>query len=171
MASPMQWTWTWTNIGRWWGTGRPGVLQAMGLQRVRPKWVTEHTAKKNLNDICTSEIGMRPEGSTGSWKGVMNTPLPDRKAATLSFVPRNQEDWPLWSFQNRTPKLHLSFQHTCSHSMYMAQHVWKQSHTSQQHAAQASAKIFLLLLKLSPIPGSFWNINSDTRVSKQLSST
>ena len=68
------------------------MLQAMGLQRVRPKWVTEYTEKKNLNDICTSEIGMRPEGTTGSWKGVMNTHPPDRKAATFSFVPRDQED-------------------------------------------------------------------------------
>ena len=29
-ASPVQWTWTWANSGRWWGTGRPGVLQSMG---------------------------------------------------------------------------------------------------------------------------------------------
>ena len=35
MASLMQWTWTWTNSGRWWGTGRPGVLQSVGSQRVR----------------------------------------------------------------------------------------------------------------------------------------
>ena len=30
MASPMQWTWTWANSGKWWGTGRPGMLQSMG---------------------------------------------------------------------------------------------------------------------------------------------
>ena len=36
-----QWTWTWANSGRWWGTGRPGVLQSMGSQRVRQEWVTE----------------------------------------------------------------------------------------------------------------------------------
>ena len=41
MASPMQWTWTWANFGRWWGTGRPGVLQSMGSQRVGHNWVTE----------------------------------------------------------------------------------------------------------------------------------
>ena len=68
------------------------MLQAMGLQGVIPKWVTEHTAKKNLNNIYTSEFGTRPEGTTGSWKGLMNTPPPDRKPATLSFVPRDQED-------------------------------------------------------------------------------
>ena len=25
MASPVQWTWTWTNFWRWWRTERPGV--------------------------------------------------------------------------------------------------------------------------------------------------
>ena len=40
-ASPMQWTWTWANSGRWWQTGRPSVLQSMGSQRVRHFWVTE----------------------------------------------------------------------------------------------------------------------------------
>ena len=34
MASLMHWTWTWANSGRWWGTGRPGVLQSTGLKRV-----------------------------------------------------------------------------------------------------------------------------------------
>ena len=41
MVSPMQWTWTWANFGRWWGTGRPGVLQSMGFQRVGHDWATE----------------------------------------------------------------------------------------------------------------------------------
>ena len=31
-ASLMQWTWTWANSGIRWGTGKPGVLQYMGLQ-------------------------------------------------------------------------------------------------------------------------------------------
>ena len=34
MASPTQRTWAWINSGSWWWTGRPGVLQSMGLQRV-----------------------------------------------------------------------------------------------------------------------------------------
>ena len=33
MASPMQWAWTWANFRRFRGTGRLGVLQAMGSQR------------------------------------------------------------------------------------------------------------------------------------------
>ena len=41
MASPTQWTWVWVSSGSWWWTGRPGVLQSMGLQRVRHNWGTE----------------------------------------------------------------------------------------------------------------------------------
>ena len=35
------WTWVWVNSGSWWWTGSLGVLRFMGLQRVRPNWVTE----------------------------------------------------------------------------------------------------------------------------------
>ena len=35
MASPTHWTWVWANSGRWWRTGKPGVLQSMGSQTVR----------------------------------------------------------------------------------------------------------------------------------------
>ena len=41
MASPTQWRWVWVNSGSWWWTGRPRVLQTMGLQRVGHDWVTE----------------------------------------------------------------------------------------------------------------------------------
>ena len=41
LASPTQWTWVWVNSGSWWWTGRPGVLQSMGLWRVGHNWVTE----------------------------------------------------------------------------------------------------------------------------------
>ena len=41
MASPTQWTWVWASSGSWWWTGKPGVLQSMGLQRVWRDWVSE----------------------------------------------------------------------------------------------------------------------------------
>ena len=41
MVSLIQWTWVWVNPGNWWWTGRPGMLQSMGLQSVRHDWVTE----------------------------------------------------------------------------------------------------------------------------------
>ena len=45
MPSPIRWTWIWTCFGIW-CTGKPGVLQSMGSQRVGHNWVTE------LNWIC-----------------------------------------------------------------------------------------------------------------------
>ena len=41
MASPTQWTWAWANFRSWWWTGKPGMLQSMGLQRVGHDRVTE----------------------------------------------------------------------------------------------------------------------------------
>ena len=35
------WTWVWVNSRCWWWTGRPGVLQFMGSQRVGHDWATE----------------------------------------------------------------------------------------------------------------------------------
>ena len=49
MASPTQWGWVWVNSRSWWGTGRPGVLQSMGLQRVGHYWATELNKTEEFN--------------------------------------------------------------------------------------------------------------------------
>ena len=41
MASPTQWTWVWASSRSWWWTGKPGMLQSTGSQRVGHNWVTE----------------------------------------------------------------------------------------------------------------------------------
>ena len=41
MASPTRWTWVWVNSGSWWWTGRPGVLQFMGLPIVGHAWASD----------------------------------------------------------------------------------------------------------------------------------
>ena len=41
MTSPTQWTWVWLNSWSWWWTGRPGMLQSTGSQRVGHDWATE----------------------------------------------------------------------------------------------------------------------------------
>ena len=41
MASLTQWTWVWVNSRNWWWTGRPGVLQSMGSEKVGQDWATE----------------------------------------------------------------------------------------------------------------------------------
>ena len=37
----IQWTWVCINPGSWWWTGRPGLLQSTGWQRVIRDWATE----------------------------------------------------------------------------------------------------------------------------------
>ena len=41
MASLTQRTWVWANSGSWWWTGKPGMLQSKGLQRVSHNWANE----------------------------------------------------------------------------------------------------------------------------------
>ena len=60
MASLTQWIWVWVSSGSWWWTGKPGILQSMGLQKVGQDWGTvlnwnelnwknEHKWGKNTN--------------------------------------------------------------------------------------------------------------------------
>ena len=48
MASPTRWTWILLSSGSWWWTGKPGILQSMGSQRVEHDWVTEQNWTKLL---------------------------------------------------------------------------------------------------------------------------
>ena len=48
MVSPTRRTWVWVNSGSWWWTGRPGVLQSMGLQRFG-YWETEWNWTERFN--------------------------------------------------------------------------------------------------------------------------
>ena len=68
MALLTQWTWVWVNSGSWWWTGRPGVLQFMGSQRVGHNWATELNWIMSkvehlfmcLLDICVSSMEKCP---------------------------------------------------------------------------------------------------------------
>ena len=41
MASLTQWAWVWASSGSWSWTGKPGMLQSMGLQKIGHDWATE----------------------------------------------------------------------------------------------------------------------------------
>ena len=41
MASPTWWTWVWASSRGWWWTGKHGMLQSLGSQRVGHDWWTE----------------------------------------------------------------------------------------------------------------------------------
>ena len=63
MASPMEWTWTWANSRRWWGTERPCVLQSMGSQRVRHDLATEQQHMFNISNMPHSFRCILPPGT------------------------------------------------------------------------------------------------------------
>jgi len=69
MASPTQWIWVWVSSKSWRWTGRPGVLQSMGSQRVGHDWVTEVNWTEQYTGLrsLTSDGSHDPSsGSTGS---------------------------------------------------------------------------------------------------------
>ena len=67
IASPTQWTRVWVNSRNWWWTGRPGVLQFMGSQRVGHNWATELNWTEE--DVCqnTAVWVIRAMGRSQIW--------------------------------------------------------------------------------------------------------
>ena len=65
MASPSQWTWVWVNSGSWWWTGRPGILQFMGSQRIGHDRVTElnWTEEDNKPEPLGSSLSPHPQAT------------------------------------------------------------------------------------------------------------
>ena len=70
MTSPTQWTWVWVDSRSWWWTGRPGVLQFMGSQRIGHDWATElnwtELVVKVESEAIKSNIAQEPR-MLGLW--------------------------------------------------------------------------------------------------------
>ena len=73
--SPNQRTWVSASSRSWWWTGKPGILQSMGLQRVGHYWETELTEvsgkHKKIWDWSAekwSELKAQPGLGIGKWK-------------------------------------------------------------------------------------------------------
>ena len=47
-----QWTWVWENSRSWRWTGKPGVLQSMGSQRVRHDWGTKQQLRTSADCLA-----------------------------------------------------------------------------------------------------------------------
>ena len=64
MVSPTWWTFVQASSRSWWWTGKPGVLQSMGSQRVRHDWVnwTESTLSRKGHSphFWVDKLGFRP---------------------------------------------------------------------------------------------------------------
>ena len=71
MASLTRWTWVWVSSRSWWWTGKPGMLQFLGSQRVGHDWVTELNwtwmgawfLQKNSKDIAIKFLEKKTEPS------------------------------------------------------------------------------------------------------------
>ena len=48
MASLTRWIWVWVSSRSWWLTGKPGMLQSMGSQRIGHNWATELNKSTNF---------------------------------------------------------------------------------------------------------------------------
>ena len=85
MASPTRWTWVWVNSTSWWWTGRPGVLQFMGSQRVGHDWATELNwteLKANISSTCLGGKSL-PSG----WLVILQFIAPSVYTCSPSFPP------------------------------------------------------------------------------------
>ena len=56
MASPTKWTCVWVNSGSWWWTGRPGMVQSIGSQRVRHNRATELNWNIGIMDFKATSV-------------------------------------------------------------------------------------------------------------------
>ena len=76
--------WVWVNSGSWWWTGRPGVLQFMGSQRVRHDWATELNWRVNFSLFSLS----------------MNSSLNETHILNVNyfFTSFNKNIWFLWVY-------------------------------------------------------------------------
>ena len=55
---------SWVSAGSWWWTGKPGVLQSMGSQRVRQDWATELTdwLVESFSTLISNPLFLPPTG-------------------------------------------------------------------------------------------------------------
>ena len=60
MVSLSRWTWVWVSSGSWWWTGKPGVLQSVGLQTVGYNWMTELTDILNISSRLSPSKDIGP---------------------------------------------------------------------------------------------------------------
>ena len=107
----LKWIWVWVNSeGKWW-TGRPGVLQSMGLQRVghnlatELNW-TEYTVShsRSYHYLHTPSIQIKTDSAFVKWMSRWMKQLPpmthksDSVASLRSNIPRLQLF--VWYFHN-----------------------------------------------------------------------
>ena len=77
MALPTQWTWVWANSGRWWKTGKLGLVQFRGCK--------ESDTTEGLNNHRMSDLP-RPGTMSPTLAGGLLSTRPPRKFFPLTFT-------------------------------------------------------------------------------------
>ena len=90
-ASPTQWTWVWASSRRWWRTGKPGVLQSMGSQRVRHDWVTEK--QKQFKILFTVNTFVQVKDWCGWSKELLPPAFDFRMSPKIFTLDKHPCDW------------------------------------------------------------------------------
>ena len=96
MVSLTLWTQVWVNSGRWWWTGKPGVPQSMGSQRVGRDWATElnrllskdsYWIPNSLLNTFTYDVSWAPQMNyTKHQSHNLYSPVPFCLASTLGLL-------------------------------------------------------------------------------------
>ena len=71
MASWTRWTWVWVNSGSWWWTGRPGMLQRVGSQRVGHDWATELNWTEGWIGTWRESLGLQGDPTSPLWRSAL----------------------------------------------------------------------------------------------------
>ena len=74
MASLTRWTWVWISSGSWWWTGKPGVRQSMGSQRVGHNWATK---RHHHHQMLEERYGSVTPSESPDRNKYANTLIPD----------------------------------------------------------------------------------------------
>ena len=78
-------TWVWARSKSWWRTEKPGVLQSMGLQRVKRDWETELNWTYSIaNAICNCHVSPARRGSPKSHIPSQSAPM--HRSQCLTFT-------------------------------------------------------------------------------------
>ena len=94
-------TWVWASSGSWWWTGKPGVLQSMGSQRVGHDWATE------LKCTLISSIDRLPS-LIKHFKSILSLHLHNSSELGTSGTLINTKDHQSPEGSRNLPKSHIS---------------------------------------------------------------
>ena len=130
VVAPTQWTWVWASSGRWWRTGKPGVLQPMGCKKLDTnEWLNYNNIALVLKNLLANAGDLR-NASSYPWvrkipwrRAWQPTPfLPGKSHGQRSlerYSPWNhQESYMTEATQHTSSPIILSFIIYCNFSLF-----------------------------------------------------